>query len=66
MLRYRNEESLLTGAPVEDEYHQSVLPKKLKKLAPDLEYIQERSLWLDLRIGFRTILALAQEEERKA
>jgi lipopolysaccharide/colanic/teichoic acid biosynthesis glycosyltransferase len=62
-LRYRNEERLLTGASVESEYRQSVLPKKL---ALDLEYIQERSLWLDLRIIVSTILTLAQGEERKA
>ena len=62
-LRYRHEESLLTGASVEDDYRQSILPKKL---ALDLQYIQERSLWLDLRIIFSTILALTQGEERKA
>ncbi len=54
-VRYRHEEALLTGADWETRYTQEVMPTKL---ALDLEYVRNASLWLDLVILWRTFRAL--------
>jgi lipopolysaccharide/colanic/teichoic acid biosynthesis glycosyltransferase len=55
-LQYRNEEHLLaSAADVERFYVEEVMPLKL---ALNLGYIRDASLWLDVRIILRTILAM--------
>lgn len=54
-IAYRNEEALLTGADWEQHYINSVMPAKL---AIDLEYACNPSLWRDLRIIGNTIKAI--------
>lgn len=54
-LKYRHEEALLTaGADLESTYFQ-LMQDKLKL---ELQYVRTRSLGLDLKILFRTVLAL--------
>lgn len=58
VLAYANEsETLGGGEPTEDLYVREVMPAKL---ALDLEYVRTRTLWLDLRIVFRTARAVAR------
>lgn len=54
-VRYRKEEELLTGADWEVVYRMQILPEKL---AIDLEYLDRRSFWSDLKIIGQTFLAL--------
>ena len=54
-IQYRHEEQLLQSATVEAEYRNIILPSKL---ALDLQYVEQRSFWLDTQILFRTLLAL--------
>jgi lipopolysaccharide/colanic/teichoic acid biosynthesis glycosyltransferase len=51
-LRFRNEESLLSGADWERDYLEHILPRKL---ALELEYFPSRSLGGDIRIIIRTL-----------
>lgn len=52
---YRREEELLAGADWETTYRTKILPEKL---AIDLDYIDRRSRWTDIKIIGQTILAL--------
>lgn len=54
-LEYRNEESILCGPDWEQRYVQEVMPAKL---AIDLRYVQQATLFSDLVIILRTLLAL--------
>ena len=54
-IKYRHEEVLLKGKNWEALYVQEVLPAKL---AVDLDYAQNASLWQDLSILWRTFLSL--------
>jgi lipopolysaccharide/colanic/teichoic acid biosynthesis glycosyltransferase len=54
-LRYRKEESALTGPDWETAYLGEVLPRKL---ALDLEYVRSRSTTSDARLVLRTLAAL--------
>lgn len=54
-LEYRNEESILRGPDWEQRYVQEVMPAKL---AIDLRYVQRATLFSDLVIILRTLLAL--------
>lgn len=54
-LRYRREESVLTGPDWEEAYLGEVLPRKL---ALDLEYVRSRSSTSDLALVVRTLAAL--------
>lgn len=56
-LEYREEEALLVGPNWEREYREKVMPDKI---AIDLAYIRDRSLWSDLRLIARTIRAIAE------
>jgi len=56
-LRFRREEDLLQGGNWERMYREEVLPAKLRI---ELDYLENRSLWCDLRIILRTLLALVQ------
>jgi len=52
-LVYRNEEDVLNGAAdLDDYYRHTVLPAKLTL---NIEYLSQRSLWLDLRIIATTV-----------
>ena len=51
-LAYRHEEQLLAGPDWETVYREQVLPAKL---AIDLDYLAQRSLWSDLGLIVRTI-----------
>ncbi len=54
-LTYRNEEQLLSGADWETIYRTQVMPRKL---AIDLDYLTKRTLFSDLNLVLRTILAM--------
>jgi len=54
-LAYRQEEQLLAGADWEATYRGQVMPAKI---AIDLEYMANRSLWSDLTLIIRTATAL--------
>ncbi|MBN1120870.1 MAG: sugar transferase [Anaerolineae bacterium] len=54
-IRYRDEQSQLTGSDWETHYINEVMPEKL---SIDLQYVQNVSFWLDLRILFETLFAL--------
>ena len=59
-IAYRHEETLLQNcANVEEEYITRVMPQKL---AMDLQYIAERSFWLDIRLIAGTFLALVDRD----
>lgn len=53
---FRNENELLEGKPDPVAYYtQEIMPAKLKL---NLRYIERMSLWLDIRILFRTVLSI--------
>ncbi len=52
VLAYLHEEQLLAGAGWETVYREQVLPAKL---AIDLDYLAQRTLWSDLALIVRTI-----------
>jgi len=54
-LTYRHEEQLLSGEDWETVYRTQVMPEKL---AIDLAYLQRRTLWSDLVLVFRTVVAM--------
>ena len=56
-LRYRDEANLLTGPDFERRYREEILPGKLLL---DAQYLDERSIWVDLRILAQTICAIAK------
>lgn len=56
-LAYRHEESLLTGPDWETVYLQEVMPAKL---AVDLAYMAQRSLYTDLHLILRTVMSMAK------
>jgi lipopolysaccharide/colanic/teichoic acid biosynthesis glycosyltransferase len=56
-LRFRHEEKLLQGGDWERAYLSEVLPAKLQI---ELEYLERRSVWTDLRVIVQTVLALVQ------
>ena len=59
-IRFRHEEALLQScADLEGEYVREIMPRKL---ALDLEYIDNRSLLLDLGLCVRTALALFERD----
>lgn len=51
-LQYHAEAALLEGPGAEDRYRTEILPAKLRL---DAEYLDHRSVWLDLRILVRTV-----------
>lgn len=55
-IEYRDENTLLgKSADPERTYVEEVMPAKLRYC---VEYVQKRSLWLDLRIIYRTVVAI--------
>jgi lipopolysaccharide/colanic/teichoic acid biosynthesis glycosyltransferase len=54
-IRYRHEESLLTGPDWEAKYTNVILPKKLRL---ELEYLERRTLASDVGVLLRTVLTL--------
>ncbi|MBC7814995.1 MAG: sugar transferase [Burkholderiales bacterium] len=54
-VQYLDEEALLTGDDWETRYVQEVMPAKL---ALDLQYAQNPSLWADIVILWRTVVAV--------
>jgi lipopolysaccharide/colanic/teichoic acid biosynthesis glycosyltransferase len=54
-LRYRDEALLLAGPDFERRYREEILPAKLLL---DAEYLEKRSMWVDLRILVQTIGAV--------
>ncbi len=54
-LKYRHEEDLLGGGDVDHVYSRVIMPKKLEM---DLAYMENRSLWSDLRVIAMTIAAV--------
>ncbi len=54
-LAYRHEEQLLSGENWETTYRARVLPDKL---AIDLAYLEQRTLFSDLKLIFRTVVAI--------
>ena len=51
-LQYHAEAALLEGPDAEERYRAEILPAKLRL---DAEYLDHRSVWLDLRILLRTV-----------
>jgi FlaA1/EpsC-like NDP-sugar epimerase/lipopolysaccharide/colanic/teichoic acid biosynthesis glycosyltransferase len=60
-LHYREEETLLSGDKWETVYREQVLPSKL---ALDLAYLQQRTLWTDLALILQTIALLINGKKR--
>ena len=58
-LAYRHEEQLLAGKDWETTYLNEIMPAKL---AIDLEYVKHRTVWTDIKLVLRTILAMFQSE----
>lgn len=55
-IRFRNEAELLRGSPDPDkDYLEKIAPEKIRL---GLEYVENRSLWVDLRILTATLLAV--------
>lgn len=54
-IKYRNEETLLAGAQDLEAKYFEIMQDKLRL---ELEYIQHRSLWLDIGIILRTLTAI--------
>ncbi|MEI8166810.1 MAG: sugar transferase [Chloroflexales bacterium] len=54
-LTYRHEEQILSGPDWEAIYRNEVMPAKLKI---DLAYLAQRTLWSDIGLVLRTILAI--------
>ena len=54
-LEFHDESKRLFGPDVEDRYRTEILPAKLRF---DLDYLDRRSLWLDLSIMARTVRTL--------
>lgn len=52
-IRFRDEESLLKGATLDDDYINKILPQKL---VLDMEYAKKQSFSFDLKILLKTIL----------
>jgi lipopolysaccharide/colanic/teichoic acid biosynthesis glycosyltransferase len=60
-VRFRHEETLLEGCTnLEEEYIEKIMPQKL---ALDLEYIENQSLLLDLKLIVHTFLCLFRADE---
>jgi lipopolysaccharide/colanic/teichoic acid biosynthesis glycosyltransferase len=60
-VRYRHEETLLQRcANLEEDYIGNIMPQKL---AIDLEYIEDQSMVLDVKLIFQTFLCLFQADE---
>ena len=59
-LYYREEETLLSGDDWEVVYRERILPHKL---AVDLAYLQQRTVWTDLALILRTIAAVVHGRE---
>jgi FlaA1/EpsC-like NDP-sugar epimerase/lipopolysaccharide/colanic/teichoic acid biosynthesis glycosyltransferase len=60
-LHYREEETFLSGDNWEAVYREQVLPAKL---ALDLAYLQQRTLWTDLALILQTITVLINGKKR--
>ena len=58
---YRNEESMLEGDDWEAAYIHNIMPEKL---ALDLAYIEQQGLLLDIKIIFRTFLAILDKDNK--
>jgi lipopolysaccharide/colanic/teichoic acid biosynthesis glycosyltransferase len=56
-LRFRHEEELLEGDDWERVYREKILPTKLEI---DLDYLEHRSVWRDMRIIAQTLMALVR------
>lgn len=54
-VEYRNEEKILLGDDWEKLYIEKVMPDKLTL---DLHYVENQSLWLDIKIILKTLLSL--------
>lgn len=54
-LKYRDEALLLAGPDPETYYREVILPDKLRL---DADYLEHRSLWLDLQILAKTVAAV--------
>lgn len=57
-LRYRDEEAMLNTPDWETRYTQVILPEKLRL---DLEYMQQRSFFTDLKLIWRTVMTIFVE-----
>lgn len=55
-IQFRNENELLAGKPNPiDFYIREIMPVKLKL---NLQYVEEQSLWVDLKIIFKTLFLI--------
>jgi lipopolysaccharide/colanic/teichoic acid biosynthesis glycosyltransferase len=54
-LEYRDEASMLEGASADEDYLSQIMPEKLRL---DLDYTQDRSLALDIKILWQTAVTL--------
>lgn len=57
-LRYRHEEALLNTPDWKTHYAQVMLPEKLRL---DLDYMQRRSFFTDLKLIWRTVMTIFVE-----
>ncbi len=56
-VKYRHEEAVLANAPDLDAAYQQVMQQKLDL---DLEYVRQRSFWLDLKLIWATLLEVVR------
>jgi len=62
-VRFRNEEELLRGDDPEALYRDVVMPEKLRM---ELEYLEHRSFWTDLRLILETVAVLPERPQPAA
>jgi lipopolysaccharide/colanic/teichoic acid biosynthesis glycosyltransferase len=60
-LEYRDEASMLDSAKADEDYLTQIMPAKLRM---DLDYVQDRSLALDIKILWQTAIMLLLRDRR--
>jgi len=60
-VRYRSEEEMLAGADWETAYVNTIMPDKLRI---ELEYLEHRTLWSDLRVLWRTAVCVFRPRDK--
>ena len=59
-MKFRDESSLLAGDNWEEYYTQEIMPAKLEI---DLRYLKKRSVWTDIIVILRTVIAVVRRQK---